>query len=102
MHRGVIDLDHKMVETVREWNPVKVVESDKIARRKILTNLMPDEWKMFNEDVYDDLQYKEFTLEGDPTGEDIDRSACTISNTLVAATDRIIRQRAANNKKQPH
>ncbi len=72
---GAADSDHRIVETICEWNLVNILTGDRVKRRKIPTNLTKDECNMFNEDVCDDLKYKESTLEGDPSEEDIDRSA---------------------------
>jgi hypothetical protein len=99
---GEIDSDHKIVETVREWNPVDVPRGNKADRRKIPTILTMDEHKMFNEDIHNDLRHEEFILEGEPSEIDINRSAHTISEALVAATDRITQRRATNDKEKPN
>jgi hypothetical protein len=61
-----------------------------------------DKQNMFNDDVHNDLKYEEFTLEGDPSDKDINRSVCTISESLVLAVDQIIRQRTAKEEHQPN
>lgn len=61
-----------------------------------------DEQNMFNDNVHNNLKYKEFTLEGNPTDKDINRSARTISESLVLAVDQIIQQRTAKEDHQPN
>jgi hypothetical protein len=56
-----------------------------------------DECNMFNDNINDDLQYKELTLDGDLSEADTDQSVQTILEALTAAVDRIIRRRTTKN-----
>jgi hypothetical protein len=73
-HSSTINSNHRIVETVREWNPVNKPIKESTKKWKIPTNLLPDEQNMFNKDIKDNLQHEEFMLDGNPSEEDIDRA----------------------------